>query len=80
MRRRSEVALRRRLRHTLSEWGAGQGPSARSDGAIGHLTLNRPEKLNPLSSRALSELAAAARWFDTQTAVKVVIVRSASNG
>ena len=50
---------------------------ARADGAIGHLTLNRPEKLNPLSSLTLAELAAAARWFDTQPEVKVVIVSGA---
>jgi enoyl-CoA hydratase/carnithine racemase len=48
-----------------------------ADGAIGHLTLNRPEKLNPLSTATLGELAAAARWFDEQRAVKVVIVRGA---
>jgi len=47
------------------------------DGAIGQLTLNRPEKLNPLSTATLEELARAARWFDTQPGVKVVIVRGA---
>jgi enoyl-CoA hydratase/carnithine racemase len=47
------------------------------DGAIGHLTLNRPAKLNPLSTTALTELAAAARWFDEQSAVKVVVVSGA---
>ena len=45
-----------------------------ADGPIGRLTLNRPEKLNPLSTATLGELAAAARWFDEQPAVKVVIV------
>jgi enoyl-CoA hydratase/carnithine racemase len=50
---------------------------AEADGPIGHLTLNRPEKLNPLSTATLSELAAAARWFDEQPAVKVVIVSGA---
>lgn len=49
----------------------------RADGAVGHLTLNRPEKLNPLSTLALEELAAAARFFDQQPQVKVVIVRGA---
>lgn len=48
-----------------------------TDGALGHLTLNRPEKLNPLSITTLTELAAAARWFDEQPAVKVVIVSGA---
>jgi len=47
---------------------------ATADAAIGRLTLNRPEKLNPLSTATLGELAAAARWFDEQPAVKVVIV------
>jgi len=44
------------------------------DGAIGRLTLNRPEKLNPLSATTLVEIIQAADWFDTQEAVKVVIV------
>jgi enoyl-CoA hydratase/carnithine racemase len=48
-----------------------------ADGAIGQLTLDRPEKLNPLSTATLGELAAAARWFDTQPEVTVVIVRGA---
>lgn len=48
-----------------------------TDRAIGRLTLNRPDKLNPLSTQTLSELAAAARWFDAQRDVKVVIVSGA---
>ncbi len=47
---------------------------ADTDGNIGRLTLNRPDKLNPLSTRTLREIAEAARWFDTQRDVKVVIV------
>jgi len=47
------------------------------EGAVGRLTLNRPAKLNPLSTTALWEIAAAARWFDEQPGVKVVIVRGA---
>ena len=31
-----------------------------ADGPVGRLTLDRPEKLNPLSTRCLDELAAAA--------------------
>ena len=46
-------------------------------GTLGRLTLNRPEKLNPLSVETLCELAAAARWFDEQADVKVVIVSGA---
>lgn len=45
-----------------------------ADGAIGRLTLDRPEKLNPLSVQALREIAAAARWFDQRPTVKVVVV------
>lgn len=47
------------------------------DGALGRLTLDRPRKLNPLSTEALTEIAAAARWFDEQRDVKVVIVAGA---
>ena len=43
-------------------------------GALGRLVLARPEKLNPLSSTALEEIAAAARLFDATPAVKVVLV------
>lgn len=44
------------------------------EGAIGSLWLNRPQRLNALSSDTLRELAEAARWFDTQQGVRVVIV------
>lgn len=47
------------------------------DGPIGRLTLNRPDKLNPLSWRTLAEIADAAHWFDRQRGVKVVIVSGA---
>jgi len=46
-------------------------------GATGAITLNRPEKLNPLSLQTLHELAQAARWFDERPAVKVVVVSGA---
>ncbi|MGE4652465.1 MAG: enoyl-CoA hydratase/isomerase family protein [Myxococcota bacterium] len=48
-----------------------------SDGPLGWLTLDRPQKLNPLSPMTLRELAAAARWFDEQADVKVVVVSGA---
>lgn len=48
-----------------------------ADGPIGRLTLNRPTKLNPLSTRTLLEIAEAARWFDRDRSVKVVIVSGA---
>jgi enoyl-CoA hydratase/carnithine racemase len=44
------------------------------DGAVAHLWLDRPEKLNPLSTQALEELVAAAQWFDTRPEVRVVVV------
>lgn len=45
------------------------------EGPIGKLTLNRPDRLNAMNPTMLRELAAAAAWFDEQTAVRVVIVR-----
>lgn len=48
-----------------------------TDGRIGRLTLNRPEKLNPLSWQCLHEIEQAARWFDDQREVTVVIVSGA---
>lgn len=44
------------------------------EGARGSLTLNRPEKLNPLSVQTLGEIEAAARWFDTHPGLKVLVV------
>lgn len=44
------------------------------DGAIGEIVLNRPKKLNALSSQLLQELIDATRWFDTQP-VKAVVIR-----
>lgn len=48
-----------------------------SEGPIGRLTLNRPDKLNPLSVITLREIAEAARWMNEQRAIKVVIVGGA---
>jgi enoyl-CoA hydratase/carnithine racemase len=45
-----------------------------ADGPVGRIALNRPEKLNPLSTTTLRELAAAAQLFDAQPAVKLVVV------
>jgi enoyl-CoA hydratase/carnithine racemase len=44
------------------------------EGARGSITLNRPAKLNPLSTDTLRELADAARGFDQRPDVKVVVV------
>lgn len=46
----------------------------RVEGALGRLTLNRPERLNALGATSLRELAQAARFFDEQPEVRVVIV------
>lgn len=48
-----------------------------AEGAVGHLTLNRPEALNALSLELLRELAEAARWFDERPEVLVVVVSGA---
>lgn len=44
-------------------------------GALGTLTLSRPQRLNALSPQTLSELIAAAQWFNQQPEVKVVLVQ-----
>lgn len=47
------------------------------NGPLGRLTLNRPECLNAMNAAMLRELAAAARWFDEQRELRVVIVGGA---
>jgi enoyl-CoA hydratase/carnithine racemase len=47
------------------------------DGARGSLVLDRPDKLNPLSTHTLHEIELAARWFDEQHDLKVVVVSGA---
>ncbi len=44
------------------------------DGTVGHLWLDRPDKLNPLSTATLEELVVAARWFDARPDARVVVV------
>lgn len=44
-------------------------------GVVGELVLDRPQNLNPLSTETLLDLQRAARWFDDQPEVRVVIVR-----
>lgn len=46
-------------------------------GERGTLLLDRPAQLNPLSTHTLYELEEAARWFDRQQQLKVVIVSGA---
>jgi enoyl-CoA hydratase/carnithine racemase len=50
---------------------------AEADGAVGKLILNRPERLNAMSATMLRELVEAARWFDEQPELRVVIVSGA---
>ncbi len=45
------------------------------DGALGQLTLSRPERLNALGVVMMSEIREAARWFDEQEPVRVVVLR-----
>ena len=47
--------------------------TATAEEGIGKLTLNQPDKLNPLGSNTLKEIAEATRWFDQEN-VPVVIV------
>lgn len=44
------------------------------DGAVGRITLSRPEKLNALNRAALEELATAAAWFNDRPEVKIIVV------
>ena len=44
------------------------------DGEVGRLTLDRPDRLNAITVEMLEELIAAARWFDSQQEVRVVVV------
>ncbi len=48
-----------------------------AEGARGRIVLDRPGRLNALSTRCLEELAAAAAWFDDRPDVKVVTVSGA---
>jgi enoyl-CoA hydratase/carnithine racemase len=47
------------------------------EGPRGSLTLNRPDKLNPLSTHTLHEIELAARWLDEHHDLKVVVVSGA---
>ncbi|MGN6693546.1 MAG: enoyl-CoA hydratase/isomerase family protein [Aquihabitans sp.] len=47
--------------------------SAEVDGRLGRLTLDQPDRLNPIGALALEELAAAASWFDEQGSSVVVV-------
>lgn len=44
-----------------------------ADDAVGRIALNRPNRLNAITPRMLEELIDAARWFDEQPGVRVVV-------
>lgn len=44
------------------------------DEAVGRIALDRPNKRNALSTEVLEELEAVARWFDTRSDVRAVVV------
>ena len=60
----------------MSDWST---LTATVDGRIGRLTLTQPDKLNPLGTVPLAEIAEAASWFDT-TDASVVIVTGEGRG
>ncbi|MEM8618437.1 MAG: enoyl-CoA hydratase/isomerase family protein [Actinomycetota bacterium] len=43
------------------------------DDRVGRLTLHQPDRLNPLGNDTMTELIAAAQWFDTTSASVVVV-------
>jgi len=47
------------------------------DGPLGRLTLNRPRQLNAIDATMLHELVEAARWFDSRSELRVVILSGA---
>lgn len=47
------------------------------DGPVGRVMLDRPDKLNPLGTDVLESIVRAARWFDDQPEVRVVVVSGA---
>lgn len=51
-----------------------EGIAVASDGVRGDLTLIQPDRLNPLSTQTLLDIETAARWFDSQPEVRVVVV------
>ncbi|MEM9037973.1 MAG: enoyl-CoA hydratase/isomerase family protein [Actinomycetota bacterium] len=47
------------------------------DGAVCSVTLDRPEKLNPLSVTCQRELIEVAEWLDAQPEIRAVVIRGA---
>jgi enoyl-CoA hydratase/carnithine racemase len=46
-------------------------------GAIGHLVLNRPERLNAINDALMSEMIEAVAWLDSHLELRVVIFKGA---
>jgi len=51
--------------------------TAEVTGAIGHLVLNRPERLNAINDAVMSELLEAVGWLDTHRELRVMIFKGA---
>lgn len=51
-----------------------EGFRVTADGRIGSLTFTQPDRLNPLSTSTLLDMERAARWFDDQPKLRVVVV------
>jgi enoyl-CoA hydratase/carnithine racemase len=50
---------------------------AEVDGAIGYLTLNRPERLNAINDALMSEMIESLGWLDARPELRVLILRGA---
>lgn len=51
-----------------------------TDGRVGRITLNRPEKLNALSSSLIGQLLEALRDWEADDAIRVIVLRGAGRG
>ena len=47
------------------------------NGSVGYLTLNEPDRLNPLGLEMLESISAAARWLDSRDTIRVIVVQGA---
>jgi len=50
---------------------------AEVDGAIGHLMLNRPERLNAINDTVMAEMIDALGWLDAHPGMRVLVLRGA---
>lgn len=50
---------------------------AEVDGAIGYLTLNRPERLNAINDTLMAEMIEALGWLDAHPELRVLVLRGA---